>query len=340
MYSYNDRVYQTYIYNNFIGVDVTGLAALPNAASGVYLGPSAYTELEKNIISGNGEHGVTIAEDSYGTTLGGNFIGTDSSGSGAIPNSGDGIWIGKAQGAASDTYISDLSDRGGNIISGNRGNGVSIRSFSDYITIQNNLIGRAKDTTELGNGGAGIFIQCSSDNQIGNDYYVDDKIEGNTISANGGPGVIILDPTNNDASVRNTILSNSIYCNGGKGIQLGASSCKNLSGPNKCLHHPIITSVTTDGTSTLIKGELRNMEDGYHNYYKVQLFDTSATCISTANGETFVKELSVDADGKKHVLFEERIDRVLQSVSATATGSSGNTSELSPNVNAVIVDTL
>ena len=88
------------------------------------------------------------------------------------------------------------------------------------------------------------------------------------------------------------------------------------------------------------QGELRNMEDGYHNYYKVQLFDTSATCISTANGETFVKELSVDADGKKHVLFEERIDRVLQSVSATATGSSGNTSELSPNVNAVIVDTL
>ncbi len=46
-----------------------------------------------NTISGNGDEGVYIGIDSTGTLLEGNWIGTDTGGTGALHNYADGIII-------------------------------------------------------------------------------------------------------------------------------------------------------------------------------------------------------------------------------------------------------
>lgn len=88
------------IQQNLIGTDASGLVPLGNASSGIYLhlvdgvtiGGS--TALTRNVISGNGEGGITIW-DSRNITIQGNYIGANSKGKSApgMGNTGDGISI-------------------------------------------------------------------------------------------------------------------------------------------------------------------------------------------------------------------------------------------------------
>ncbi|HEY5671772.1 MAG TPA: CSLREA domain-containing protein, partial [Anaerolineales bacterium] len=91
---------------------------LGNLADGVFIAASDNL-IAGNLISGNMWFGVEILDpDATGNTLQGNFIGTDASGSTALPNAYDGILIGLG---ASDNLIGGVDEGEGNVISGNGG---------------------------------------------------------------------------------------------------------------------------------------------------------------------------------------------------------------------------
>ena len=124
-----------------IGTD--GNAADPNSEDGIVVtgddnliggtGP-----LDGNVISGNAITGIFVA-GAAGTRIEGNRIGTDSSGSTAIPNS---IGV-QVEQEASDTTVGGAAAGAGNVISGNELFGVS----SDDGRVVGNLIGLDADGT-------------------------------------------------------------------------------------------------------------------------------------------------------------------------------------------------
>ena len=154
-----------FIAGNVIGVTANGSTALPNGADGLdlnapYTTVGGLTALARNVISGNSGGGITITQ-AY-DLVEGNLIGTDPTGTIAIGNAVDGIWI---VGYANAETIGGTTLGSANVISAN-GNGIEINSGSSVV--QGNLIGTdAAGTVSLGNrSGDGIGIS-NSDNTIG-----------------------------------------------------------------------------------------------------------------------------------------------------------------------------
>jgi len=117
----------TRVEGNYIGVNQSGKVALPNQM-GIGVGHSAkFTQIGgvtpevRNVISGNAGTGVHI-ELTSDTIVQGNYIGTDPSGTAAIPNLGSGIEIlregNNTIGGASQ---GDECTRARNLVSGNLG---------------------------------------------------------------------------------------------------------------------------------------------------------------------------------------------------------------------------
>ena len=180
------------IAGDFLGTNNTGTAAdLPqlNNLSGAGIriqGTSSnntiggITAADRNIISGNGGAGVFIAAGSTGNSVKGNYIGTDVTGTAAIPNLGDGIFL-----AGSSNNIGGIVSGAMNLISGNTGSGIQATTDSQN-TIQGNFIGT--DVTGLlavGNGGNGMTLFGSTNDVIGGAAAG----AGNVISGNTGNGI-------------------------------------------------------------------------------------------------------------------------------------------------------
>ncbi len=136
------------IEGNYIGVDVTGVAALPNGGHGVRIaGPTnntigGTTPGAGNVISGNGGDGIDFTGGpAGGTVVEGNFIGTDATGTVDLGNAGTGISLGSSQ-----VTIGGTSAGAGNIIAHNKGNvldsgdGIRLVSNSDQCAILSNSI--------------------------------------------------------------------------------------------------------------------------------------------------------------------------------------------------------
>ena len=92
------------VLNNFVGVDVAGLAALSNQRGGIYVGAYAARNViggsssdpkkpKKNLISGNVGDGVTLGRGSSYTAVIDNWIGLDRRGKAMLPNSGHPIVV-------------------------------------------------------------------------------------------------------------------------------------------------------------------------------------------------------------------------------------------------------
>ncbi len=142
--------------------------------------------------------------------IAGNFIGTDSTGTTARGNSGDGVRI--LAGATSTTVGGTTAARR-NIISANAGDGIQIDGEStDGNTIQNNYIGvNATATSALGNGGYGIYITNGADNTV-----IGGVSMGNVIGSNALSGIAI-----DGASTGTIIYGNFIGTNSGGSLDLG-----------------------------------------------------------------------------------------------------------------------
>jgi titin len=201
---------QNVVAGNFVGTDVTGTIALGNRGRGVEIWDSAQFNTigtngdgvadaaERNIVSGNQSHGLTIRDSGTdNNVVAGNFIGTDVTGTVALGNGGDGvdIWLGaqfNTIGTNGDG-VADAAER--NIISGNQSFGVVIRdSGTDLNVVAGNFIGTdMTGAISLGNLGSGVFVNMGAQqNRIGtNGDGVSDIFECNIISGNMKSGVSI-----------------------------------------------------------------------------------------------------------------------------------------------------
>jgi hypothetical protein len=177
---------------NWIGLGSDGATAIANVNDGVLIhgGASQNTVGAANVISGNTNNGVEIADSASTQNLvTGSYIGTNSAGTSAVGNY-TGIYI-----SANQNTIGGTQAVSGNVISGNRyagidldganGGGSSNAIFGNYIGTDVN------GTAQLTNGYLGIKVENNANrNTIGGSA----ASAGNLISGNG----------NNSGGMQNT----------------------------------------------------------------------------------------------------------------------------------------
>ncbi|MFM1920892.1 MAG: hypothetical protein RLZZ303_2526 [Candidatus Hydrogenedentota bacterium] len=236
---------QNLIIGNYIGLQIGGNAALPNGTAspagngdGIRLtsgadsntigGPAAG---ERNYIAGNTDDGIEIrGDDINNVEIAGNYIGVNVAGTAAVPNGGDGVRL--DQGARS-CVIGGFTLSHGNLISGNTGAGVRLRTAANN-TLRNNAIGLDAPLALPIPNAIGVVVEAgSSGNAIG---VVNG---GNAISGNTTFGVDIVGTGNASETELNTLRANRIGTNpagtaaipnGSAGVRLSAGAEANTLG--------------------------------------------------------------------------------------------------------------
>ncbi len=311
------------VQGNLIGTTSDGSAPLPNGSHGVELSDSTGSTvggtepLAQNIISGNGGAGVALLSKADDNEVLGNRIGTDLTGSAAVPNAKSGILVGND---GHDNVIAE------NLVSGNTQHGVLIEgAFTRRNALSANRIGTDfTGDAPLANGGHGVFIRNDAHaNRIG-------KPDRNRIAFNTGDGIRVTGAE----SVDNRFDQNEIFSNGGLGIDLGGDgvTVNDLgdgdSGPNNRQNFPLITSYDDTGFA---RGSLSTVPN---TGFLIDLF-ASASCDPSGHGEAeryigFAVALS-DASGEALWTAPPGFDPARPVLTATAirVGSKEETSELS-----------
>ena len=255
------------VQGNYVGTDATGTKSLANGqgvgGAGVNTVIGGTVAGAGNVISGNSGrqvYSVTIASNRYGSSylVQGNLIGTDFTGTVALPSLSYGVEIdsmdhvGNQYPTAVDNTIGGTTTTARNIISGNPLGGIFISDGADSTLVQGNYIGvDVTGAKAMGNGsfnnGDGVFngTTANSPNSTppANTTIGGEAVgAGNVISANSGNGVQILglggavrslyfitsgnavegNLIGTDASGANSMpnLANGIYVNTGGGLNL------------------------------------------------------------------------------------------------------------------------
>jgi hypothetical protein len=146
---------------NYVGTNPAGDAPVPNAHYGISVeAPDVVIggtgEGEGNLSSGNGQVGINVFSTT-GAVIQGNRVGTDATGTFAIPNGTDGVVI-----AANSSTVGGIAAGEGNTIAYNLGAGVEVQGLTGTLTgnpIRGNSIYQ--------NGGIGIDL--SGDGPTAND---------------------------------------------------------------------------------------------------------------------------------------------------------------------------
>jgi titin len=175
------------VFGNYIGPDATGTNALANTYGGVAISGVAGNVVGaiegRNVISGNTGSGVYLTTaGASNNILAGNYIGTDATGEKAMANSQAGIYI-----QVFGNTIGGLVSGEGNVISGNKQNGIFIFGMAtSNNVVEGNFIGTdATGETALANGFSGLAISNAQDNTIGGTA----SGAGNVISGNANSGI-------------------------------------------------------------------------------------------------------------------------------------------------------
>ena len=244
----------TVVAGNYIGTNFDGSGAIPNTYSGILLwnapinarigtdgSNDAFNANERNLISGNTSNGITVRQSSADTVVAGNWIGLNANGTGAIPNTGNGIEVSEY---AIRTIIGTNGDGRGdadenNTISGNSRGILVSGSNATPTTIAGNYIGtNATGIAAIGNSQDGILIENTGSTRVGtNGDGTSDSLERNVISGNAWNGIQItgLSATNNIVA-GNYIGTNSsgtaALANSSSGVRISGGASSNLIGTN------------------------------------------------------------------------------------------------------------
>ena len=189
------------IKGNFIGTTADG-SAIPGSGgnnTGVNIASGSNTIggpaiADRNIISGNST-GVRIQDGVSNNDIFGNYIGTDITGTVDLDN-GEGLVLQ----AASFTDVGGTLAGQPNLISGSSSNGnIRLQQNSSNNKIVNNVIGPdiIGSGATMTNGGPGIHIVNGSDNN---------EITGNLISDNNPEGILIQDSNTNGNIARGNFI--------------------------------------------------------------------------------------------------------------------------------------
>ena len=318
------------IQGNLIGTNAAGTAALGNTSGGIRI-IDAFNSLiggtdagARNIISAN-FRGVTIEGDGGQNTVQGNYIGTDITGTVALGNNQEGMWVANGGNTVGGTVAAAR-----NLISGNS-NGIRLDGV-DAINnvIQGNFIGtKANGVSPLPNTFLGVAISGASQNMIGGTAAG----AGNTVAENGYAGVVI------GVGVNNAVLGNSIFNNARLGIELEGDDALGLLvndpgdsdfGANGRQNYPLLSSVIASGGNTSFQG---NLNSNPNKQFRIEFFSNPA-CDGSGFGEgrTFLGSTSVntDANGNAAINVSLPVSPVGNYVTATATSPDNDTSEFSP----------
>jgi hypothetical protein len=318
-----------FLFGNYIGTNANGSAAVPNGYHGVTLIGSQGTVIggsaaaHTNVISGNASNGIALYAGSTGNLITGNLIGTNAAGTAAIPNLLDGVaFIGSP-----DNLLGGSTLASRNVISGNGRMGVGFFEGATFNLVEGNFIGTdITGTVAIGNTADGVFFGTNgpSNNQVGGAFAG----QGNVIGFNGSNGVNAL------SGVGNAVRGNSISGNTLSGINLGAPPNDPGDadvGPNDLQNYPVITSAVTNGDVTTVQGTLNSTPN---TAFRIDLYGNTV-CDGSGRGEgqVFAGTADVVTDGSGDAAFSAQI-AAATIVTATATDSSGNTSEFSACVTA------
>ncbi|MES2353945.1 MAG: DUF4347 domain-containing protein [Pseudomonadota bacterium] len=240
------------ILGNYIGVNVAGTATLANQGNGISIENADNNTIggtvagARNVISGNGLNGIRL-DGSANTTILGNYIGTNATGSSALANLHNGIFI---NAASDNNTIGDGTAAGRNIISGNIFNGIQVESSTGN-DINNNYIGtNSTGTTGIGNAKDGIsLIIAASGNSVSN----------NIVSANGMRGIEVSN--SNSTTISNNFIGTNqtgaiTLGNGDEGIYIASGSQNTSMNSNTIAHNGAVGINIISGTQNLISRNL------------------------------------------------------------------------------------
>ncbi len=190
-----------FVHGNYIGTNADGSSALGNSEEGIRIGGGSASNIigsdgdgvndiaERNLISGNNSNGIFIADDgSDQNKITGNYIGTDVTGTIAIPNGANGVII-----ASQLNQVGGINEGEGNLISGNIENGIWILSAAEGNVVEGNLIGTNIDGDEPLGSAVGIKIDGSGNTIGGSNVGSKNIISGNEfagMSINGNDNTI------------------------------------------------------------------------------------------------------------------------------------------------------
>ncbi|MFH1743926.1 MAG: right-handed parallel beta-helix repeat-containing protein, partial [bacterium] len=329
------------ISRNFIGTDAEGMRAIPNE-NGILIktggsmqsgrlviggdNPSVSSRASGemgfgNVISGNLFTGIRFdnAMGDYGTSFSyhvfGNYIGVDQTGLRPIGNHYSGILI--LGTGYQEVLIGTRATEGkGNVISGNGSDGIRISSSADHVSMHHNLIGTGVDgETKIANTLSGIYLFSGARENLA---------EENVIWFNEQYGIGVQGET----TIKNKFTQNSIHRNLKGAIRL-------LDGANGDIKTPKLDRLFMPGRSiTSMTGEIE-VPNG-----TVEIFVDPATTEPGywGQGKTYIREMTLDAEGK----FVIDLSSITRNgiVTATVTDSEDNTSEFSPFLTGVVVQTV
>jgi hypothetical protein len=191
------------ITNNYIGLKASGTVAIPNT-DGIRLENAPANTIgfngpaTRNVISGNSHSGILITGSlAINNNIQANFIGTDSSGTLALPNL-DGVKISEG----GNNLIGNSGSGEGNVISGNTNNGVYITTSGAGAAsnkVEQNYIGLNASGDQAIPNNLGVRIEGAATNTVGGSLVggYRNVISGNTtdgvlISGAGASGNIVL----------------------------------------------------------------------------------------------------------------------------------------------------
>ena len=220
---------------NFIGTNASGTAivvapgngANGNALNGVEINGAPNNQIggpglgAKNIISGNGVHGVhLIGAAAKNNSVQGNYIGTDVTGTADMGNTTNGVGI---DGSPMNTIGGPLAGAG-NLISGNGRNGVEIfNTGATNVFVQGNLIGTDVSGMSALPNFRGVYIFNANSNRVGGSGIND----GNLISGNLFDGVFLRGTSSMNAIEGNSIgvdMNGGSLGNGSNGVTVQGSN--------------------------------------------------------------------------------------------------------------------
>lgn len=310
------------VIGNFIGTDVNGNNAIPNADTGILIANSANNRIggptpeERNVISGNANINIEIGQTDVATRnnlLQGNYIGVNSAGNATVGGSGNGIVLGLS---STNTTLDS------NIISGNGGTGILIFRGAARNNITNNFIGvGANGSVKIPNNGIGILVQTSG-NQITDNIIANHPSHG--VRIQGGSG--------------NQIRRNAIYGNAKLGINLGkagftANDTKDPdNGANVLQNYPTPKSANVSNGNLTVQGSLNSIPN---KKFIVEAFQNPVcdnhSTHNDGQGRTYLgtTEVNTNSNGDASFTIVASGAPATGFVVATATDSAGNTSQFS-----------
>ena len=326
------------VVGNRFGGSASGHDLAPNGI-GVQLDAAAHDSTvggddngARNVLSGSTGSGIALFQGTHDNQVTGNLVGVGWTGdaSGHFTNLGNGtrgIYLAGHDNEVNGNWIGDNVQSGIAVANGGATNN----------TIDNNYIGFEWIATVYGNGQAGIHFEGAAGDAPGGNKVLDNVIYGNTKQ-----GVWV------EIGQGNKVRRNSISANGGLGIDLdvpGVQANDNDAAvqppdyANRGLNYPVITTATGGLASGTFAGSLESTLGDYRiDFYQTLLgcdpsdnrqggFWIGSTLITISTGMVGgdgVASFSVDLlPGNYGVLADGA------GITATATDSAGNTSELS-----------